>query len=74
MRISKLKIQNYKISLNRCNLRPKFSNWRDRYKKHYTAAVVVLTNLSIPMTIKLYGEEELALVMKEMHQLYEKEV
>jgi hypothetical protein len=42
-------------------------------REHYTVSVV-LTNLSIPKAIKLYGTEALASVMKEMNQLHDKGV
>jgi hypothetical protein len=58
---------------HRYSLREKRPEWRDRYSEHYTAAVV-LTNLSIPKAIKLYGIEALASVMKEMLQLHDKGV
>ena len=60
-------------STHRYNLRSARSDWRDRYSEEYTAHVV-LTNLSIPKAIKLYGVEALASIMKEMNQLQDKGV
>jgi hypothetical protein len=58
---------------HRYNLRESRSNWRERYGDHY-ATPAVLTNLSIPKAIKLYGTEALASVMKEASQLHDKGV
>jgi hypothetical protein len=58
---------------HRYNLRAARSDWKDRYTEHYTAPVI-LTNLSIPKAIRLYGVEALASVMKEMNQLQDKGV
>jgi hypothetical protein len=58
---------------HRYSLRQSRSDWRDRYTDHYTTPVV-LTNLSIPKAMKLYGTEALASVMKEVKQLHDKGV
>jgi len=49
---------------HRYKLRQNRSNWPDRYADHNNSPIV-LTNLSIPKFIKLYGTEVLASVMQE---------
>ena len=56
------------------NLRPRNSTWKnDKYADHYVNAVI-LTNLSIPKAMKLFGSEALAAAMKEVNQLHDKGV
>ena len=57
---------------HRYDLRPTRSSWRDRFADYTTP--IVLTNLSIPKAIKLYGQEALGSVMKEVRQLHDKGV
>ena len=58
---------------HRYDLRTVRSDWRNRYPSEYTAPVI-LSNLSIPKAIRLYGVEAVASIMKEMHQLQDKGV
>ena len=58
---------------HRYDLRTVRSDWRKKYPSGYTASVI-LSNLSIPKAIRLYGVEAVASIMKEMHQLQDKGV
>ena len=59
---------------HRYDLRTARSNWREKYPGECTAPVIILSNLSIPKAIRLYGVEAVASIMKEMHQLQDKGV
>ena len=56
---------------HRYHLRPTISDWKNRYAGEYSAPVV-LSNLSIPKAIRLYGVEAVASIMKEIGQLQDK--
>ena len=58
---------------HRYHLRPTRSDWKNRYAGEYSAPVV-LSNLSIPKAIRLYGVEAVASIMKEVGQLQDKGV
>ena len=58
---------------HRYDLRTVRSDWRKKYPGEYTSPVI-LSNLSIPKAIRLYGVEAVASIMKEMHQLQDKGV
>jgi len=51
----------------------KRSDWRNKYPGEYTVPVI-LSNVSIPIAIRLCGVEAVASLMKEMHQLQDKGV
>jgi hypothetical protein len=60
-------------AIPRYNLRPRKSNWRQRYGDEYINAVT-LTNLSIKKAVKQFGSEAAVAIMKEMDQMHTKQV